>query len=314
MGILRFLSHVDQSVREHRSGSPKGVLLCKTADTFLTDVRRNREPQSLKPAGPWCHTVRRHSRSVATRIQVPADSADALARQNVVDACLRTEPRTVATRHPINSISTARPRLDPHLSRALAVARCSPPRTLTSFSTLSFSLLSFANMLLPSAHSSPHFLPRYVNPRSFGLSFLLVLRFSLHLVYTSPKWKRKREKKRTERGRSKRRSIERKGTVREPIALAVFISRCKLASEGARIRFFTAESAVRSVFGWNFSRGPLSAFSAMKGGIEGKRTGQPVTITTKVCTPLEGRRMRGMTRRETECLASFHLRVIEISL
>lgn len=85
------------------------------------------------------------------------------------------------------------------------------------------------------------------------------------------------------------------------------------ADEGARVRFFYCRVG-REEYVWLKFQSRSSAFSAMKGGIERKRTGQPVTITTKVCTTVEGRRMRGMTRRETECLASFHLRVIEISL
>lgn len=64
------------------------------------------------------------------------------------------------------------------------------------------------------------------------------------------KEKEKEERKRgRERARSRKRSIEREDTVRGPIALAVFISRCKPADEGARACFFTVESAVRSVFG-----------------------------------------------------------------
>lgn len=55
--------------------------------------------------------------------------------------------------------------------------------------------------------------------------------------------------------------------MRGPIALAVFISRCKPASEAARARFFTAESECV----WLKFQSRPSAFSAMKGGVEGKR-------------------------------------------
>jgi len=74
---------------------------------------------------------------------------------------LKDRAWTVATRHPINSISTALLRLDPHLGRILAVAlvRRSLLRTFESFLTLFF-LPSFTNMLLPSTHvPSLHFLP-----------------------------------------------------------------------------------------------------------------------------------------------------------
>lgn len=58
--------------------------------------------------------------------------------KRAVDACLRTESPTVATRHPINSISTARPRLDPHLGTlALAPAPAPAPLLTSALSVLS---------------------------------------------------------------------------------------------------------------------------------------------------------------------------------
>lgn len=66
---------------------------------------------------------------------------------------------------------------------------------------------------------------------------------------------KEKEKKERRGGGERENEIEEKinregrHVARGPIALAVFISRCKPAGEGARARFFTAESAVRSVFG-----------------------------------------------------------------
>lgn len=182
-------------------------------------------------------------------------------------------------------ISGARPRrLDPHLERALtlALARRSLPCTFASSLTLvcTFPCLSFClslslslvfssvNMPLPPTSFLLH-----VNSRSSGLSFLPVLRFSLRLVvYNSSEMEEKERK----RGREIEKKINREGrhSVRGPIALAVFISRCKPANEGARARFFTAGRVGREECVWLKFQSRPSAFSAMKGGVEGKRTGQ----------------------------------------
>jgi len=75
-----------------------------------------------------------------------------------------------------------------------------------------------------------------------------------------------------------------------PIALAVFISRCKPAGEGARVHFFTAESAVRSVFGWNFSRGP-PPFRRWKVESREKENRSTGDNNDEKCVSVAGRRM-----------------------
>lgn len=159
-------------------------------------------------------------------------------------------------------ISGARPRrLDPHLERALtlALARRSLPCTFASSLTLvcTFPCLSFClslslslvfssvNMPLPPTSFLLH-----VNPRSSGLSFLPVLLDfrSVSWFTIAPKWKRKRER---EEGRSRRRSIEREGTVCAGQSLLPSLSHVANRRTKARGLAFLlpAESAVRSVFG-----------------------------------------------------------------
>lgn len=151
-------------------------------------------------------------------------------------------------------ISGARPRrLDPHLERALtlALARRSLPCTFASsltlvctFPCLSLSLslvFSSVNMPLPPTSFLLHDLPVSLScPFS---DFRSVSWFTI-----APKWKRKRER---EEGRSRRRSIEREGTVCAGQSLLPSLSHVANRRTKARGLAFLlpAESAVRSVFG-----------------------------------------------------------------
>lgn len=113
-------------------------------------------------------------------------------------------------------ISRARPRrLDPHLERALtlALARRSLPCTFASSLTLvcTFPCLSLSLSLVFSSVNMP--LPPtsfllHVNPRSSGLSFLPVLRFSLRLVVYNSSEMAEKERK---RGRENREEDQSRG-------------------------------------------------------------------------------------------------------
>lgn len=153
-------------------------------------------------------------------------------------------------------ISGARPRrLDPHLERALtlALARRSLSCTFASSLTLvcTFPCLSFCLSFSP-----PLTCPFLQLVFSFTLTHDLPVSLScpfsdfrsVSWFTIAPKWKRKRER---EEGRSRRRSIEREGTVCAGQSLLPSLSHVANRRTKARGLAFLlpAESAVRSVFG-----------------------------------------------------------------
>lgn len=193
---------------------------------------------------------------------------------------LKDRAWTVATRHPINPISTALPRLDPFRVGSWPWPRF-PARhhVLSSPFWPSSSLPSFTNALLPSTHA-----PSLI----FSLATLTLdlpasLSCSLADFRSASRLQQVRNKR--ERERSRRRSIEREGTVRQ----SLLPSLSHVANQRAKARglAFLLPSRPWGVCLVEISVEALRLFGDERWSRGEKRTGQPVTITTKVCASVE---------------------------